>query len=93
MTTQKVVEGLGTVKVPQRKTMNGRGRDKMVADLIWCKNIMKKQTRSEWDITMYQIDSNNLTIGGCSADDIPPGCASNSDGDTFLKKEFKYKFL
>lgn len=67
MTTQKVVDGRGTVKVPHKKTMRGKGMDKIVADFIWCKNIMKKQARSECETIVYHKERNSWTIGGCSA--------------------------
>jgi hypothetical protein len=34
MVTQKVLLGLGIVSVPHKNTINGRGRDKMLADFI-----------------------------------------------------------
>ena len=50
---QKFLEGLGTLKDPQRKTMNGKGSDRILADLIWFTKIMMYDTSSEREITAY----------------------------------------
>lgn len=86
MTTQKVVEGRGTVRVPHRNTISGRGIDKIVADFIWCKNIIKKQARSECDTIVYHNERRSWMIGGCSAE-LRPASWVLLAGDTLLQKK------